>query len=76
MVDGLNYIEKKYMYQLMSTVQLPGSRTFDSQILMYSCTPKNYVSLDKEPQKNMSKDDRKHGVTDQLKYRKTSSRRK
>ena len=29
-VDGLNTIDKRYMYQLMSNVQLPGSRTFDS----------------------------------------------
>ena len=36
-VDGLNYIEKAiYIYQLMSNVQLPGSKTFDSQILMNS----------------------------------------
>ena len=27
-VDGLNAIDKHYMYQLMSTVQLPGSKTF------------------------------------------------
>ena len=46
-VDGINAIDKRYMYQLMSKVQLPGSRTFDSQILMNSCTPKNAVSLAK-----------------------------
>ena len=44
-VDSINAIYKRYMYQLMSTVQLPGSKTFDSQILMHSCTPKKYVSL-------------------------------
>ena len=27
-VDGLNSIDKRYMYQLMSTVQLPGSKRF------------------------------------------------
>ena len=64
------------MYQLMSNVQLPGSRTFDSHNIMNSCTPKNYVSLDKEFQKYMSKDDIKHGVIDQVKHRKTSSKRK
>ena len=46
-VDGLNVIDKLYMYQLMSNVQLTGSRTFDSQIIMNSCTPKNDVSLAK-----------------------------
>ena len=25
-VDGLNYIYKRYIYQLMSNVQLPGSK--------------------------------------------------
>ena len=65
MVDGINAIEKRYMYQLMSTVQLPVSRKFDSQILMHSFTPKNYVSLAKEFQKHLSNDDHKHGVTDQ-----------
>ena len=46
-VDGLNSIDKRYMYQLMSNVKLPGSKTFDSQILMHYCTPKHYVSLAK-----------------------------
>ena len=46
-VDGLNTIYKRYIYQLMSNVQLPGSKTFDSQILMHSCTENNYVSLAK-----------------------------
>ena len=46
-VDGLNAIDKRYMYQLMSTFQLTGSRIFDSHILMHSCTPKNDVSLAK-----------------------------
>ena len=46
-VDGLNDIDKRYMYQLVSNVQLTVSRTFDSHILMHSCTPKNDVSLAK-----------------------------
>ena len=29
-VDGINAIGKRYMYQLMYDVQLTGSRTFDS----------------------------------------------
>ena len=43
-VGGLNSIDKRYMYQLMSTVQLLGSKTFEKQILMHSYTPKNDVS--------------------------------
>ena len=46
-VDGLNTINKRYTYQLMSTVQLPGSKIFERQILMNYCTPKEGVSLDK-----------------------------
>ena len=43
---------------------------------MNYCTPKNDVSLDKEYQKHLSKDDRKHGVIGQGKYRKIPSKRK
>ena len=46
-VDGLNCIDKHYMYQSMSNVQLPVPRTFDSKIIMHYCTPKNDVSLAK-----------------------------
>ena len=73
-VDGLNAIYKRYMYQLMSNVQLPGSKTFDSHIPMHLFAPKNYVSLEKQFQKHMSKDYCKHGVTYQRKYRKRYSK--
>ena len=46
-VDSINVIYKRYMYQLMSTVQLPGSNRFENQILMHSCTQKKDVSLAK-----------------------------
>ena len=39
-VDGINSIDNCYMYQLMSTVQLTGSKTFEEQILMHSFTQK------------------------------------
>ena len=39
-VDGLNAIDKRYMYQLLSTVQIPGSKIFEKQIIMHSCTHK------------------------------------
>ena len=45
--NGINAIYKQYIYQLMSNVQLPGSKTFDSQILIHSCTQNNDVSLAK-----------------------------
>ena len=43
---------------------------------MHSLTPKHDVSLAKEFQKYLSKDDRKHGVIHQGKDRKISSKRK
>ena len=38
--DGLNAVDKRYIYQLMSKVQLPGSVRFDSQIKMNTGTEK------------------------------------
>ena len=52
-VDGLNYIDKSYIYQLMSTVQLPGSIRFNSQIQINTGTKKEYVSLSKEFQEHI-----------------------
>ena len=75
-VDGINAIGNSYIYQLMSNVQLTGSKKFDSHILMHSCTQKNDVSLAKKPQKYLSKEHRKHGVIDQVEYRKRASKRK
>ena len=40
LVDVLTSIDKRSIYQLMSNVQLPGSRTFDSHILMNYFTKK------------------------------------
>ena len=36
--DGLNAADKRYIYQLMSNVQLPGPVRFDSQIKMHTGT--------------------------------------
>ena len=44
-VDGINAVDKRYMYQLMSKVQLPVSVIFDSQIKMHTGTEKKDVSL-------------------------------
>ena len=53
----------------MSKVQLPGSKTFDSQILMYSCTHKNDVSLAKQFENICLR------ITfDKVKYRKRASK--
>ena len=46
-VYGLNDVDKSYIYQLMSNVQLPGTNIFDSQIQIYTGNQKNDVSLAK-----------------------------
>ena len=46
-VDGLNYVDKRYIYQLISKVQLPGSVRFDSQIKIHTGTENKDVSLAK-----------------------------
>ena len=47
MFDGLNVIDKRYIYKWMYNVQHPGSKTFDSHILIHSCAPKKDVSMAK-----------------------------
>ena len=46
-VDCINSIDKRYMYQLMSNVQLTGSNIFEEQIIMHSCPQKKDFSLAK-----------------------------
>ena len=57
--NGLNAIDKCYIYPLMYNVQLPRSKIFDSHILMYYCTQDNDFSMDKKSQKDMSKEHHK-----------------
>ena len=47
-VDGLNDVDKRYIYQLMSKVQLPGSFIFDSQIKIHTGNENKDVSLAQE----------------------------
>ena len=46
-VDGLNAVGKRYIYQLMSKVQLTGSVIFDSQIKVHTGTENKDLSLAK-----------------------------
>ena len=75
-VDWLNDVDKRYIYKLMSTVQLPGSKIFDSQIQMHTGTQKYDVSLAKEFQEHLKKKHRKDGVIDQEKTQKLFMERK
>ena len=43
----LNAVDKRYIYQLMSKVQLPGSKIFDSEVQMHTVTRKDDISLAK-----------------------------
>ena len=54
----------------MSTVQLPGSIRFDSQIQMHTGTQKYAVILAKEFQEHPTKKNRKYGAIDQGKSKK------
>ena len=46
-VDGLKTVDKRYIYQLVSKVQLPGLVRFDSQIKMHTGTENKDLSLAK-----------------------------
>ena len=46
-VNGLKVIDKWYIYQFMSNVQLSGSNIFDSQMQMHTGNQNNDVSLAK-----------------------------
>ena len=69
-VDGLNSVDKRYIYQLISKVQLPGSIIFDSKIKIHTGTEKKDVSLAKEFKDHQEGEHRKNGVIDQGKPRK------
>ena len=64
MVDGINAVDKRYIYQLISKVQLPGSVIFDPQIKIHTGTENKYASLAKEFKDNLEGEHRKNGVID------------
>ena len=65
MVDGINYIDKRYIYKLMSNIKLTGSTKFDYQTQMHTSNQNNDVSTAKELQQHLSEDNIKNGVIDQ-----------
>ena len=75
-VDGLNYVDKHHIYQLMFKVQLPGSNRFDSQMKMHTDNQKYDESLAKEFQHHVKKITRKSCVFDQIKKNKQFMERK
>ena len=69
-VYGLNAIYKRFLFQLMPTVQLLGARIYDTQMIMNTGTCTSDVILAREFQKHLSNAARNHGVIDQGKYKK------
>ena len=72
MADGLNAVDKRYIYQFMNTFQLPGSIRFYLQIQMHTVAEKRDGSLAKEFQEHLTKKHRKNGFIDQEKSEKGS----
>ena len=61
-VDGRNDVDKRYIYKLISTVKLPETYRFDSQIQMQTGNQKDDVSLVKEFQHYLTKEYCKNSV--------------
>ena len=72
----LRLLIKRYIYQLVSKVKLPGSIRFDSQIKIHPGTEKKDVSLAREFKDHLEGEHRKNGVIDQVKTRKIFMNRK
>ena len=53
-VDGLNVISKRFLYQLMSNLQLLGKKSYDTQMVMRTGTRTSDVSLTRKFQKHLS----------------------
>ena len=75
-VDGLNANEKSFLTMLMTTVQLPGTATNKSQMVIHTSMNNTYISLAREFQKNISDPTRTHGLIDHRKYREKFSNHK
>ena len=63
-VDLLNAVDKRHIYQLMSKVQLTGSVRFYSQIKMHTGTENKDVSLDKKLKDHLEGEHRQNGAID------------
>ena len=44
-MDGLNTIDKRFLFELMLTVQLPGVKGYETQMVIYTGTRIDYVSF-------------------------------
>ena len=69
-IDSLNAIGKSFIFQLMPIVQLTGAKGYDTHMVMHTGTCASDVSLAREFKKHLSNETHKHGVIDQVKYKK------
>ena len=53
-VDGLIATYKRFIFHLMETVKLPGSKCFDTQMEVHTVTQNTDVSLSQKLQKHLS----------------------
>ena len=75
-VDGINDIDKSYIYQLMSTIKLTVSNIFDYHMQMNTGNQKYDVSLAKEFKHHLTKQHCKNDVFDKGKNNKIFMERK
>ena len=54
LVHGINFIEKGFLFQLISSVQLPGANIYDTHTVMHTGTRTFDVSLTSELQKPLT----------------------
>ena len=62
---GLNAIYKRFLFQLLATVQFPGAKNHDTQMVMYTGTCTSDISLAIKFQNNLSDVAHKHGLIEQ-----------
>ena len=48
LVYGLNAIEKRFLFKLISTVKLTGAKGYDTQVVMHTATCTSDISLASE----------------------------
>ena len=70
-VYGLNDTDKMFIFHLMATVQLTGSKRFDTQIAVHTATQSTDMNLSLEFQKYLSNASLKHGIIDHVQHLKT-----
>ena len=63
-MGGLNATDIRFIFHLMSTFQLLGSKWFDTQTEVHTESQNTHVSLAMEFQNHLSNESCKHGILD------------